>query len=157
MNAAQQVVSAAEERAAALAAGDADRLSGLLHEDFRWTSHVGETYGRSEYVRRNTEGHTVWRSQDLGGAEVVVVGDTAVLHAEVTDVVLAEGDRPETFRMPVTQVWVRLDGSWRCLAGHAGRAGAQRPGGAACKGSFGVRRKERGIRQVLQISNGSNR
>jgi len=38
MNAAQQVIAAAEERASALALGDAERLSGLLHEDFRWTT-----------------------------------------------------------------------------------------------------------------------
>ena len=114
-----EVLLAAEERASALAAGHAGRLSAVLHDDFRWTSHVGETYSRSEYIRRNTEGHTVWRSQQLSEAEVAVVGDTAVLHAEVTDVVLVEGDET-TFRMPVTQVWVRLDGRWQCLAGHAG-------------------------------------
>ena len=80
---------------------------------------MGETYSRSEYIRRNTEGLTVWRSQDLSRAEVVVVGDTAVLYAEVTDVV-ASGEVSETFRMPMTQVWVRLDSGWKCLAGHAG-------------------------------------
>lgn len=120
MDAEREVLAAAEERASALAAGDAERLSTLLHGDFRWTSNVGDTYSRSEYIRRNTEGDTVWRSQQLSSAEVVVVGDTAVLYAEVTDVVLSENDEPETFRMPVTQVWVRLNHSWKCLAGHAG-------------------------------------
>ncbi len=114
------VLAAAQERAGALADADADRLSALLHPKFRWTSHVGKTYDRAEYVRRNTEGHTVWRSQELGSTEVVVVGDTAVLRAEVTDVVLAEGREPETFRMPMTQIWVRDGGTWRCLGGHAG-------------------------------------
>ena len=63
----------------------------------------------------------MWHSQQLSSADVVVVGDTAVLHAAVTDVVSAE-DRggTETFRMPMTQVWVRLDSRWKCLAGHAG-------------------------------------
>lgn len=120
MDAEQEVVRAARERALALAAGDADRLSALLHDDFRWTSHVGETYSRSEYIRRNTEGDTGWRAQQLDGPEVVVVGDTAVLYAEVTDVVLSEDEETETFRMPMTQVWVRGDRGWTCLAGHAG-------------------------------------
>ncbi len=120
MDAAQEVLTAARERASALAAGDAGRLSALLHEDFRWTTHRGETLDRSEYVRRNTGGPTAWRSQDLGLTEVVVVGATAVLRAEVTDVVQTDGDVPETFLMPMTQVWVRLDGGWTCLAGHAG-------------------------------------
>jgi ketosteroid isomerase-like protein len=117
---AAQVMQAATARAAALAEGDADRLSDLLHHDFRWTSHTGETYDRTEYVRRNTQGQVVWRSQTLHAAEVVVVGATAVLHAEVEDVVLTGGRVSERFRMPVTQVWVRGDGAWTCLAGHAG-------------------------------------
>lgn len=120
MDAEQEVMSAAKERASALASGDSERLSALLHGDFRWTSHVGDTYSRAEYIRRNTEGDTVWRSQQLSNAEVVVVGDTAVLYADVTDVVLTENDEPATFRMPMTQVWVRLNHEWKCLAGHAG-------------------------------------
>lgn len=116
----QEVIAAAESRAVALAAGDAGPLTDLLHEDFRWTAHVGETYDRAEYVRRNTQGHTVWRSQTLVDPEVVVVGDTAVLYAEVHDVVRSDEDASATFRMPMTQVWVRSDSGWRCLAGHAG-------------------------------------
>ena len=116
----QEVLAAAESRAAALAAGDAEQLTDLLHEAFRWTAHVGETYDRTEYIRRNTEGHTVWRSQTLVNPEVVVVSETAVLYAEVHDVVRSDGDASETFRMPMTQVWVRSESTWKCLAGHAG-------------------------------------
>ena len=115
----RQVLPAAQARASALAEGDGAALVALLHERFRWTAHVGETYDRDEYVRRNTDGQTVWRSQTLGNPVVVVVGDTAVLHAEVSDVVMRDGSEV-TFRMPVTQVWVRPAGSWLCLAGHAG-------------------------------------
>lgn len=122
MDAAAQVLAAAEERASALGAGDAARLTSLLHEQFRWRTHTGEALDRAEYVRRNTGGQTVWRSQRLDAPEVVVVGDTAVLHADVTDVVLSAEGTPTTFRMPVTQVWVRTDGDWTCLAGHAGPA-----------------------------------
>lgn len=120
MDAENQVLEAARARASALADADAGRLTNLLHEEFRWTSHAGETYGRLEYIRRNTEGHTVWRSQDLGSPDVVVVGDTAVVYSEVTDVVLSDGDQAEAFRMPMTQVWLRRGGHWKCLAGHAG-------------------------------------
>ena len=81
---------------------------------------MGETYNREEYIRRNTKGQTIWQSQALNSAEVVVVGDTAVLYAEVTDVVALRNDESETFRMPVTQVWVRVGDYWKCLTGHAG-------------------------------------
>jgi ketosteroid isomerase-like protein len=116
----REVIEAALARATALTEADASRLLALLHEDFRWTSHVGETFDRDEYVARNTEGHTVWRSQHLNDAEVVVVGDTAVLYAEVIDTVRSGADGSELFRMPMTQVWVRQGGAWKCLAGHAG-------------------------------------
>ncbi len=102
-----------------MAHGDADRLTQLLHEQFRWTSHAGETFGREDYIARNTGGPVRWQSQQLREVEVTVVGDTAVLHAEVTDMV-GTGEDSATFRMPMTQVWVRQGESWRCLAGHAG-------------------------------------
>ena len=120
MDDAAQVVAAARERASALADEDTEGLTALLHAEFHWTSHLGETYDRTEYVRRNTQGHTAWRSQELTATEVVVVGDTAVLRAHVSDVVLTEHGEPATFRMPVTQVWVRDRDRWLCLAGHAG-------------------------------------
>jgi len=120
MDATQDVIKAANDRASALAAGDAERLRGLLHEQFRWTTHVGQVFDRPEYIHRNTQGLGIWRSQALSDAQVVVVGDTAVLYTEVTDVVLSDEDEPQTFRMPMTQVWVCLDGDWKCLAGHAG-------------------------------------
>ncbi len=120
MDDAREVVSAARDRARALASGDAVRLEQLLHERFTWTSHVGETFDRSEYVRRNTEGGVAWLAQDLVDPEVVVVGDTAVLRAEVADQVRAGDGDVETFRMPVTQVWVRAGDAWVCLAGHVG-------------------------------------
>src|SRR4051794_30022541 len=119
MDAQRLVIQAAEARARALVNRDARALEDLLHEDFRWTSHTGEALGRDDYIARNTMASLTWRSQHLGAATVVVVGEAAVLHAEVTDVVgTAAGD--ETFRMPMTQVWVRQNNRWRCLAGHAG-------------------------------------
>lgn len=120
MSAAEEVEAAARERAAALAAGDADRLTELLHEDFHWTSHLGDGFDRTEYVRRNTAGETVWRAQELNSVTVTVVGDTAVLRAEVADEVRLDDGGWATHRMPMTQVWVRVDGRWLCLAGHAG-------------------------------------
>ena len=116
----QEVIEAALARATALAEADASRLLALLHHDFRWTSHLGETFNRDAYVVRNTEDRTVWRSQHLKDAEVVVVGDTAVLYAEVIDTVRSGADGVEMFRMPMTQVWVRQGEAWKCLAGHAG-------------------------------------
>lgn len=111
----QEVILAAEARAEALARGDAAHLSSLLHTDFRWTSHTGDSFDRDDYVRRNTSGAVAWQSQQLCDIEVIVVPGAAVLRAEVVDTVGGE-----VYRMPVTQVWVHGDSGWVCLAGHAG-------------------------------------
>ena len=115
----RQVLQAARARAAALGAGDASRLGELLHDDFRWTAHTGESFDRASYVESNTGGRTRWRGQDLGDAAVLVVGDAAVLRTVVTDTI-ERADGSETYRMPMTQFWVRAGSGWRCLAGHAG-------------------------------------
>jgi len=110
---------AVERRAAALASGVAAELEAVLHPGFRWTSHRGEMFDRAEYVRSNTAGRLVWRQQLVESSEVVVAGDTGVVAAVVTDLVSLDGE-PRTFRMLVTQTWVRSEGRWLCLAGHAG-------------------------------------
>jgi ketosteroid isomerase-like protein len=127
MDVSDEVLSAVHARADALAAGDAGALGRLLHEDFRWVTHTGDWFTREAYIDRNTSGAVRWLSQELTDVSVAVVGDTAVVVAEVVDAI--EGNEgPETFRMPVTQVWVRQGEGWQCLAGHAGPR-RQRPRG----------------------------
>lgn len=50
-----------------------------------------------------------------------MVCDIAVPRAEATDVVQGDGASTEAFRMPVTQVRVRVGVNWTRLGGHAGR------------------------------------
>ncbi len=118
MNLADEVLTAAERRAAALVDGEPDRLRRLLHPEFRWTSHRGERLDREGYVRANTR-DVRWVKQRLEDPEVTVVGDTAILLCIAHDTVVVDGSE-ESFRMPVTQVWVRAHKGWVCLAGHAG-------------------------------------
>jgi Domain of unknown function (DUF4440) len=114
------VVAAARERAQALARGDRDGLLRLLHPRFRWTTHRGAVLDRDAYVAGNVGGDLTWVSQRLDDVDVQVVGDAvAVLTALVTDVVVREGSE-RTFRMRLSQTWVRDGGGWVCLAGHAG-------------------------------------
>jgi ketosteroid isomerase-like protein len=117
----REILAAAERRAAALAAGDSDALRALLHPDFGWTSHTGRRFDRDGYIDANVGGPTRWHAQRLTDVAVAVVGDTAVLRCLVEDEVTVADER-STFRMPVTQTWVRTGAGWRCLAGHAGPA-----------------------------------
>jgi ketosteroid isomerase-like protein len=119
VTAAEQVLAAVGERAAALAEGDAARLRALLHPGFRWTSHRGEVFDREGYVAANTGGALVWRRQVVAAPDVVVAGEAAVVTGVVRDDVERDGV-PATFAMRLTQVWIRDGGGWVCLAGHAG-------------------------------------
>ena len=118
MNQADEVLLLAETRAAALVAGEPDRLRRLLHPEFRWTSHRGDRLDREGYVRSNTRDLT-WVKQRLEDPEVTVVGDTALLLCTAHDIVVRDSVE-HRLRMPVTQVWVRSHKAWVCLAGHAG-------------------------------------
>jgi ketosteroid isomerase-like protein len=114
-----EIRAAAEERASALAARDHDRLASLLHPRFSWTSHRGEVFDRAGYLRSNTAGTNQWHDQRLEQVDVVVVGEVGVLRCVVTDEVDVGSGR-QSFRMPMTQVWVRESDRWVCLSGHAG-------------------------------------
>lgn len=114
-----EVLAAARRRADALGRGDRDALEALLHPQFVWTSHKGTTFDRSTYLDANAGGPTRWHGQRLEDVDIRVVDDVAVLRCVVTDDVTTADGR-ETFRMPMTQTWIRGERGWQCLAGHAG-------------------------------------
>jgi len=119
VSAEDQVLAAATARAEALGRGDRPALEQLLHPQFRWVSHRGQTFDREAYLQANVGGTLQWLGQQLTEVDLVVVGSTAVLRCVVVDEVDA-GAGPLRFRMPVTQTWVSDGASWTCLAGHAG-------------------------------------
>lgn len=115
----KNVIAAAERRAVALANADETELRRLMHPKMQWTTYRGDLLDRDAYIAGNTDGSLIWHEQRLEQPSVTVVGDAAVLTAIVVDVVDRGGNR-ETFRMRVTQTWVREGQEWKCIAGHAG-------------------------------------
>jgi ketosteroid isomerase-like protein len=115
----REVLTAAEHRASALAAGDAVVLNALMHPSLQWTTFTGVVLSREQYIAGNTGANLRWASQSLDSTHVEVVGDTAVLTAVVTDEVERDGVE-QTFTLRLTQTWVRTKDGWQCLAGHAG-------------------------------------
>jgi hypothetical protein len=90
-----------------------------MHPQFRWTSHTGQQFDRESYVRANTGAGRRWSAQTLVDPEVIVVSDVAVLRCTAVDEV-DSGWGTERYRIPMTQVWVRANPGWACIAGHAG-------------------------------------
>jgi hypothetical protein len=119
----EEVARAAARRAVALAEGDEEALRLLMHPALRWTTFRGEVLDYEAYITGNTHGDLRWRAQRLEDVQVAVVADTGILTAAVTDEVSRDG-RDQTFRLRLTQTWVRTPQGWRCLAGHASPWGA---------------------------------
>ena len=90
----------------------------LHHRELRFTTPRGDVRDHDAFIARNTEGALVWRDQRLSEVDVVVVGDTAVLTADVYDEFVLAGE-PGSHTVRLTLTWVREDGVWRVLAGHA--------------------------------------
>jgi len=118
VNQADEVLMVAEMRAAALVAGEPDRLRRLLHPGLGWTTRSGERLDREGYVRRHTR-ELRWVRQRLEDPEVTVVGDTAILLCTAHDTFVQDGAEQDR-RALVTEVWVRSHKAWVCLAGHEG-------------------------------------
>lgn len=76
-------------------------------------------FARAVHRWQHKGGVLTWRSQRLEDVRVVVVGETAVLTALVTDEVRKDG-QDQSFTLRLTQTWVRAEGGWQSLAGHAG-------------------------------------
>ena len=116
----EQVVTAALDRAGALASRNVSRLMELHHPLLRWTTHDGRVLDRDAYVGGNIDGDLTWIEQTLSDIDVQVVDDAvAVLTAVATDVV-ERAEIRETFRLRLTQCWVATEEGWRCVSGHAG-------------------------------------
>jgi len=96
-----------------------------MHPALQWTTHKGDVLGYEEYIEGNIRGGLVWRAQHLDDIRVVVVADTAVLTASVTDEVQRDG-HDQIFILRLTQTWLRTSDGWRCLAGHASTPAAYR-------------------------------
>ena len=112
------VIAAARLRASALVRGDVDELRRLLHPQLQWTTRLAVVLDRDAYIAGNINGSIVWRAQRLEEPRVTVVGDTAILTATVIDEVTV-AEQPQTFRLRLTQTWVRQGEGWQCIAGHA--------------------------------------
>ncbi len=115
---AQAVLEAARLRSDALVRGDIPFMRALLADDFIYTNASGAVFDKESYLSFYMESGTMrWTAQLLEETRVRLHADTAVLSCRVRDQATYEGHAFEgTFRS--TQVWIRVNGAWRCAAIH---------------------------------------
>src|SRR4051812_4083631 len=102
-------------RTEALVAGDAERMTGILAEDFIYTNAGGESCDRAEYVAAYVASpDVVWISQTSTAPDIRVYGDAAVVRLDVHDRATWSGEPFEgDFR--TLSVYVRREGTWQCV------------------------------------------
>jgi uncharacterized protein (TIGR02246 family) len=104
-------------RSEALVGGDARRMAEILADDFTYTNASGETSGRDEYVASYVGSpDLVWLAQESSEPVIRVYGDAAVVTLDVHDRATWAGE-PFEGHFRSLFVYVRLDGTWRCVAG----------------------------------------
>jgi ketosteroid isomerase-like protein len=104
-------------RADALVRGDAAFFRRLLDEGFRYTNASGAVFDRAGYLAFYLEsGRARWQSQQWDDLDVRVHGDVAVATCRLHDRATFDGE-PLDARFRSTQVFVKLEGDWRYVAG----------------------------------------
>jgi uncharacterized protein (TIGR02246 family) len=101
----------------ALVAGDAERMTEILADDFTYTNASGDSCDRDEYVASYVGSpDLVWLAQESSDPVIRVYGDAAVVTLDVHDRATWRGE-PFEGRFRSLFVYVRRDGTWRCVAG----------------------------------------
>src|SRR5262245_41132705 len=103
-------------RSAAVVAGDAKRLIGMLGDEFMYTNADGMVLTRAEYIENYVESTALtWLGQEITDLRVLVFGETGVANFQVHDRAEYDGHAFEgTFRSLF--VYVRRDGRWQAVA-----------------------------------------
>lgn len=100
---------------------DTATLSRLISQDYTLITGSGKIWKRDEFLRDIADRTTVW---ELNEPENVTVrsynGDCALVIA-VLHLRYRTGGKAYDFRVRYTDVWVKLDGTWRYVTGQATR------------------------------------
>ena len=108
-----------EEWMAAMQARDRDRLEELVAPEFQFTAvHIDpDPMSREAWIGAAMGGYTI-ASFYYDSKDVVIAGDTGVIHARYSQIASFDGrDLSSMFRL--TDVWARRDGRWQVVARHS--------------------------------------
>ncbi|MFI0895518.1 nuclear transport factor 2 family protein [Streptomyces sp. NPDC020983] len=106
---------------AAVLAGDADALDGLLDDRVRYTGPDGGVLTKADDLAAHRSRTLVVEAFDEEELHVTVAGTTGVTYLLAVLRGTAAGE-PFAARLRYTRTWVREGGRWRVLAAHAGVA-----------------------------------
>ena len=99
---------------------DIETIADLLAEDFVRTSPDGRVHNKAEAILEFDRDRDKYSASTFDDAKVRVYGDVAIVQAAGIDRgTSAETGKPFSRRYRYTDVWVRRNGVWKCVATHA--------------------------------------
>jgi ketosteroid isomerase-like protein len=115
-----EVLARERDWGAAMVANDADAIGNFMAEDWTIIGPDGSVNGKAAFLELVRSGELTHDVMDSADETVRVYGDTAVVNARG---VSGGAYRGQTFRVVerVTDVWVRREGTWRCVLTHLSR------------------------------------
>ena len=96
--------------------GDVKRFDEILATDFRCSNPDGSLVDRAGFLAQTARPVTISGLRALD-VEIRFFGDVAIIHARTS---YTQADS-RTGNGRYTDVWVRQDGSWRCISAHVTR------------------------------------
>jgi len=111
----KEILAREEQRCAALRAGDAKALEGLLSERLRFAHATALYDDKPTLLSKMESGNIVYKSLSVTEPEVIDLGDTALLISRLTADVLVGGN-PRAIDNRTLSVWVKESGTWRLIA-----------------------------------------
>jgi ketosteroid isomerase-like protein len=108
------------------------RAAGAMYaEHFVLTTSSGKLKTREDMLREIASPQLTLEINETSCVEVRTTNDTAILTGRLHQKGRYQG-RPFDVSLLVTDTWIRVDGDWRLLAGHASVVPARADGASGC-------------------------
>jgi len=107
----QEVIQLSKEKWQWMADKDVDKLDDLFHEKSMFV-HMGGSWGKEREMQIIESGGIWYKKADIHEVSVKIIDKTAILLNRI-DLLAEVGGNEVTNPFEVTEVYVKLDGSWK--------------------------------------------
>ena len=118
MTATDEIRRLEDQRRVAMAAGDANALEALSHDDLIYVHGSAAIDTKQSWIEAIRSGRTRYKEMKYDAVEVRMLGDAALLTGKATFEVEV-GGKPRTLRMRFLNVWSKADARWKFAAWQA--------------------------------------
>ena len=107
----QEIINLSKEKWQWMADKNADKLADLFHEKSMFV-HMGGSWGKEQEVNIIKSGGIWYKKADIHDVSVKIIDNTAILLNRIT-LLAVVGGNDVTNPFMVTEVYIKLDGSWK--------------------------------------------